>query len=193
MRKTLSIDQIRALLTVISRRGTKRARILDRALIISVLLSGSGIRLWTWKNLFENLSDTPYAAFDAIRILALSRRLVIVPFNSVGFKPHDWGVNKTANSPIFSVYATPLTTQEITRRMKRYARLAGIPEVDANLRTLNNTYQMLLRTYGNSEAAAHALGLPTIWDRPSQEQFSHLPIRDPRLHGIGRRGRIRTA
>ena len=101
MRKTLSIDQIRALLTVISRRGTKRAKILDRALMISVLLSGSGIRLWTWKNLFENLSDTPYAAFDAIRILALSRRLGIAPFNSVGFKAQDWGINKIANSPIF--------------------------------------------------------------------------------------------
>lgn len=181
------IDQVGAMLAVISKCGTKRARILDHALIISILLSGSGIRLWTWKNLFENLSDTPYAVFDAMRSLALSRQLVIFPFNSVGFKTYDWGINKIGNAPIFSVSATPLTTQEITRRMKRYARLAGVPEIDANLRALNNTHQMLLRTYGNPEAVAYALGLPTIWDRPSRDQFSQPSIRDPRLHGIGRR------
>ena len=188
MKKTLLIDQCVALLSAISSRGTKRARILDRTLVISLLLFGGHARLLTWGDLIDNLSNTPYAVFDAIRVLALSQRLMIAPFNTASFKSSDWRSSTIAGCPIFSVSITPLTTQEITRRLKRYARLSGIPETYASLRTLSNTHQMLLRTYGNSEAVADALGLPTIWDRPSRDQLSQSSIRDPRLHGIGRRG-----
>lgn len=187
MRKVLSMNQCIDLLEVISACGTKRVRVLDRAFLISILLSGSRSRQWTWKYFLENLSDAPYEVFDAIRMLALSRRLVVAPFNSIGFHADKWGSNAVMDYPIFSFSKTPLTTQETTRRVKRYARLAGFPEFDANLRILNNTHQMLLRTYGDSEAVAYALGLPTIWDRPSRDQFSQPSIRDPRLHGIGRR------
>lgn len=187
MRKALSVNQCIDLLEVISARGTKRAMGVDKALVISVLLSGSEARQWTWKYFLENLSDAPYAVFDAIRMLALSRRLVVAPFNSIGFHADKWGSNTAVDSPIFSVSKTPLTTQEITRRLKRYGRFCGIAEADANLRTLNNTHRMLMRTYGDPEAVAYALGLPTIWDRPSRDQFSQPSTRDPRLHGIGRR------
>lgn len=47
MRKTISIGQISALLTVILGHRTRLARILDRAQVISILLSGSDPRQWT--------------------------------------------------------------------------------------------------------------------------------------------------
>jgi hypothetical protein len=196
MKKILLIEQCIALLNIIPVYGTKRTRILDKALVISLLLSGGSARLWTWTHVEENLSDLPYAAFDAIRVLASSRKIMIAPLNYSEFYNRDWINGLVTDYPIFSVSTTPLTTQEITRRTKRYGRLAGISDDYLNLRTLSNTHQALLRMYGDGETVARVLRLPTIWDiqLPEEKLFRHsaetqperIP-RDPRLHGIGRR------
>lgn len=192
MKRTFSVGQCIALLEVVSARGTKRTRLLDRAFITAVLLSGGGARHWTWRYLIENFSDMPYAVFDAIRVLASSRKILIAPLNYTEFYKRNWVNGLVADHPIFSVSTTPLTTQEVTRRTKRYGRLAGISDDSLNLRTLSNTHQALMRRFGDEEAVARALGLPTIWDSPSHEQTLNTtskPVaRDPRLHGIGRRG-----
>jgi|GEM_PF-5356214 len=196
MKKALPVSHCASLLATISARGTKRARILDKALIVSLLLSGGHARLWAWGDLEMNLRDLPYAVFDAIKLLALSKRILIAPFNYTSFRQSDWEDKSIAGRPIFSVSTTPLTTQEVTRRIKRYGRIAGIPSDYLNLRTLSNTHQALLRIFGDGEAVAHALGLPTIWKKQISEEklIRHSPgaqseqiTRDPRLHGIGRR------
>lgn len=72
-----------------------------------------------------------------------------------------------------------LTTQEITRKIKRYARLAGLNEQQVNMRTLVRTGRELTRKYDAQYLVDHILPKPpkpTVEWRP--------------LHGIGRRNRM---
>jgi hypothetical protein len=109
--------------------------------------------------------------------------------------------------------AEPLGTHEVTRRIKRYARLAGIRTVDASLRTVLHTHKMLVDLYPNSDKLAEVLGLkvsaslqtqvPALRPAPVQagsqaQSLEWSPargsqatqrVRDRRLHGIGRRNK----
>lgn len=71
-----------------------------------------------------------------------------------------------------------LTTQEITRKIKRYARLAGLNEEQVNMRTLIRTGKELTSKYGAQHLVDHILPKST---KPTVEWKP--------LHGIGRRSR----
>lgn len=71
-----------------------------------------------------------------------------------------------------------LTTQEITRKIKRYARLAGLNEEQVNMRTLIRTGRELSKKYDAQYLVENILpksAKPTVAWKP--------------LHGIGRRSR----
>src|SRR3990172_6696250 len=203
-KQTLSLEQIKALLIKMSAS--------DKALFISLLLCGSKARRWTWEDALSDVVGLPLAVYSCLSTYAIEKKISIFPFNSHSFTfmTAHWlnGANMKraifkANSPHSSLSSKgrgefrPLTTQEVTRRMKRYARLAGLDIEDMSLRTVVNTHHLLLNVYGSADEAGEALGLSTsfmngrpslgagvrwtgIGTRPSKS-------RDPRLHGINRR------
>lgn len=204
MSKTLSLMQCSSILTVIETRGTKRAKATDKALFTSLLLCGADARTWTWQDVVETFLEMPYAAYQSIRNMAVAKQLAIFPFNHSHFTAAHWVRGTKLQHAIFTVGATPLTTQEVTRRMKRYARLAGIPSADMSLRTISNTSHLLRELYGDADAVADALGLVTVPGitrtptagnsaRGSANSVKGFSVagtrvdRDPRLHGVGRR------
>jgi site-specific recombinase XerD len=71
-----------------------------------------------------------------------------------------------------------LTTQEITRKIKRYARLAGLNETQINLRSFTRIGQQMIKKYSADYVAEHLLVRPV---QPMVEW--------KKLHGIGRRSR----
>jgi hypothetical protein len=70
------------------------------------------------------------------------------------------------------------TTQEITRKIKRYARLAGLDPAQVNMRTLIRTGLILISKYSAAYIAE------TLMPRPVEQVVAWKP-----LHGIGRRSR----
>ncbi|MCI0551284.1 MAG: site-specific integrase [Anaerolineae bacterium] len=72
--------------------------------------------------------------------------------------------------------STHRTTQEITRKIKRYARLAGLNQDQVNMRTLIRTGRALTRKYDTPHLINHIL------PKPAQPTVEWKP-----LHGIGRR------
>ena len=71
------------------------------------------------------------------------------------------------------------TTQEITRKIKRYARLAGLDPEQVNMRTLIRTGRALTRKYDADYLMEHIL------PQPIQQTVAWRP-----LHGIGRRSAV---
>jgi hypothetical protein len=69
-----------------------------------------------------------------------------------------------------------LTTQEITRKLKRYARLAGLNEEQVNMRTWIRSGRELLGRHDARYIVEHIL------PKPSKPTVEWRP-----LHGIGRR------
>lgn len=72
----------------------------------------------------------------------------------------------------------PFTTQEITRKIKRYARLAGLHQDQLNMRSFARIGQQMTKKYGADYIAENLLV------RPVQPMVEWRP-----LHGIGRRAR----
>lgn len=210
MPKTLTLMQCSSMLTAIETRGTKRAKASDLALFTSLILCGADARVWTWQDIVETFLVMPYAAYKSIRDMAIDKKLAIFPFNHSHFTAAHWVRGTKIQHAVFSVGATPLTTQEVTRRMKRYARLAGIPSELMSLRTISNTSHLLRELYGDADAVADALGMVTVpgiartptagilprGSTPSVQWFPGQGTRvdrDPRLHGVGRRRSTRPA
>ncbi len=69
-----------------------------------------------------------------------------------------------------------LTTQEITRKIKRYARLAGLNADQVNMRTLVRTGRELVRKYDTAYLMEHIL------PQPARRTVEWNP-----LHGLNRR------
>jgi hypothetical protein len=197
MKKTLTFDECKTLMLVIAARGSMRSRESDRALVIGLLLCGNAARCWTWQDVFEQALDLPNAVYDAVRRVAISKRLTLIPVNHAGFQSAHWVRGTKLEHAVFTVGRTPLTTQEVTRRLKRYARIAGISPARMSLRTVANTHHDLLNLFGDADSAALALGLDAGTRTPSAGQLPAVkwnPVmtgtrveRDPRLHGVGRR------
>lgn len=213
MKNILSVDQCRAMMPAM--------KSTDYALFVSLLLCGSDARTWSWERALRNVLDLPQAVYQALRDLATSQELALVQFNSAHFAQFEsahWMRSVSSSVPIFkaslprnsktttspqrnnALKGQALTTQDVTRRMKRYARLAGLNESQVNLRAVLNTHNWLLRNYGSADKAAEALGLttrrPATRSRKDAKEVSWMPlstvraihpVRDPRLHGIGRR------
>ena len=195
MKQTLTLDQCKALIRSISEHGSKQAKAIDHALVVSVLMCGADARTWTWQDALANPIFQPFAVYEAIKQVAISKKLSIFPYNHAGFKHAHW-INTAArlHRAVFTADAKPLTTQEVTRRLKRYGKLAGISVTLMNLRTLSNSHQMYLDVFGDADTFAEALDLLRPGSQPAELSpfFQKQPEKaDARLHGIGRRSSMR--
>ena len=214
--KTLSIEQCRAMLAVMSRPSSARSRRTtalarsarsappsgtsqDGALFISLLLCGGRARTWTWGDVVENFLEMPMAAYQSLRDLAVTRKLTLFPFNHVSFTNAHWvSAEDKMHRAVFCA-SVPLsgrafTTHEVTRRMKRYARLAGLGENAVTLRTVSNTHRFLRAVFGSMDEAADALGLYPTSPTPglrAQARNGDQATWQSHLHGIGRRSTSR--
>lgn len=196
MKQTLTLEQCKALLRVIAEHGSKNAKAVDHALVVSVLMCGADARTWTWQDALANPIFQPFAVYEAIKNIAISKKLSIFPFNHAGFQAAHWlHATVRLQQSVFTVGSKPLTTQEVTRRLKRYGKLAGISAGLMNLRTLSNSHQMYLEVFGDADSFAEALEMIKFGDE--QAAFSpfstHKPKKaDGRLHGINRRSIMPT-
>lgn len=194
MKHTLTLEECKSLIRVIAERGSKNAQATDHALVVCLLMCGADARTWTWQDALANPISQPFAVFEAIKNIAISKKLTIFPYNHASFQAAHW-LNSTVRlqRAVFIAGATgnkPLTTQEVTRRLKRYGKMAGIPTGQINLRTLANSHQMYLDVFGDADTFAEALELLRFGNEPATlSPFfkKSQPKKEPRLHGIGRR------
>lgn len=77
-----------------------------------------------------------------------------------------------------------LTTQEITRRVKRYAKMAGLNEAEMNLRTMKRSGKALM----DEQDVLELLKVTTPNPSKDRNRISYRP-----LHGIGRRTQMSKA
>ena len=194
---SLTLEQCKSLLRAISDHGSRSAKATDHALVVCLLMCGADARTWTWQDALANPIFQPFAVYEAIKNIAITKRLSIFPYNHSNFKAAHW-INSTVRlqQAVFSVGAKPLTTQEVTRRLKRYGKLAGIPAGLMNLRTLANSHHLYLDVFGDADSFAEALDLIRFGSEvaclsPFFKKDS--PKQEPRLHGLGRRSFMRTA
>lgn len=191
MKRTLTIEQCKALLNVIEMQGRNKSKVTDRALVLSLLLCSGESRTWTWDDASRHFLNMPTAVYEALRALAMEKKLSLFPFNHERFLKAHWLGMTALNRHVFTIGKTALTTQEVSRRLNRFGRRAGI--VNCNLRLVVNTHHLLMDLYGDGEAVSDALGInPT--PSPSPITKNKNVIREGnkkaegRLHGIGRRG-----
>jgi hypothetical protein len=181
--KTLTIEQCRVILA-----HTKE---MDRALFVSLLLCGAKARTWTWEDALSDVLNIPMAVYEGLKGYAVSKKLTIIPFNHAWFTNAHWVNGPRLQSAIFKGRNTlrPYSTHEVTRRLKRYARKAGLKVEDVSLRTVVNTHHFLMAAYGSADEAGDAI-IPAAGSQAGGFQetvnWEHVD-RDHRLHGIGRR------
>ncbi len=197
MKKTLTLEQTKRLLAMVSAKRT------DKTLVTALLLCGGGARTWTWEDALSHVMDLPLVVYGALKELAISKRLTLIPFNHQYFKPVHW-VGTALREAVFTCGSSthgegrPLTTQEVTRRLKLYAQRAGIDPALMSLRTLVNTHHLLIDLYGDADALAEALPplsaiTPTASKIGRRDLGGRKLVRDGRLHGINRRSSMKTA
>lgn len=200
MKNTLTLEQIKNLIRVIAERGSKNAQATDHALVVCLLMCGSDARTWTWQDALANPIFQPFAVYEAIKNIAIFKKLTIFPYNHAGFKAAHW-LNSTVRlqqavftaderTALRSAQSKPLTTQEVTRRLKRYGKMAGIPAGQMNMRALINSHQMYLEAFKDADTFAEALELLRFGNEPATlSPFfkKSQPKQQPRLHGLGRR------
>ncbi len=209
MKQVLSLDECKLMLATIQTKASERSRATDRGLFAALLTFGAEARVWTWEDALYQITGLPTAIYLAVREIATSKHLSILPYNHENFRTAHWARGAKLEHAVFTVGSKALTTQEVTRRMKRYARLAGIDPARMSLRTLCNTHQSLLIACTSADQIAAALALPEIdrtWTSSSgaSQRGSDKPVKwntalavtrveqDPRLHGIGRRSALRS-
>lgn len=192
--KTLTLEQCKSLLSVLAERGTE----VDHALVVCLLMIGADARTWTWQNALENPIFQPFAVYQSIKSVAISKKLSVFPFNHAGFRQAHW-LNTTVRLQQAVFCGTSrnkaLTTQEVTRRLKRYGKMAGIPVDLMSLRTINNTHQMFLDVFKDADVFAEALDLLRAGNERGRSPFfkKAQPKKEPRLHGLGRRHTYKIA
>ncbi len=185
----LTLEETKKLLTAIRLSGPKAKN--DFALIISLLFCGRKARTWIWGAVLRTVMDLPADVYNALREMKILKHLDIT-LSQRDYEKH-WGSGLWGHA-VFraSRKSTPFTTTEVSRRIKRYAKRAGIKST-VNLRTIINTHHILRKQFGSADLAS-----PLIIEGQSYPA-KRLPIhataersRDPRLHGIGRRSDTRT-
>lgn len=209
MKKSLSFDQVKRLIALTAASDTNRGNPENRALFLAVLLCGAKARTWTWEDALSDVLQMPFAVYYALRDMACEKKLSIFPFSHAGFIPSAHVINgpRLQNAVFTATGRTALTTQEVTRRLKVYARRAGINPGDVSLRTLANTHQSFSNLYEDADQIAELLGIAdrivttetgrasiTGTTRTATSVGAHLSLttgarvdRDPRLHGLNRR------
>ena len=209
-KQTLSLEECKLMLATINAKASERSRATDRGLFVSLLTFGGDARAWTWEDALYQVTDLPTPIYLAVREIATSKQLTILPYNHEHFKPAHWVRGTKLDHAVFTVCTKPLTTQEVTRRLKRFARLAGIDAARVSLRTVRNTHQSLMAEFSDADQIADALGLPRLGmartssamsaQRGAEQTMKWNPAfttgtrveRSPRLHGIGRRSALRS-
>lgn len=196
-RRTLTLEQCRALLalTLLSPKG--RGREIDHALVMGLLLVGSEIRTWTWEVFEEKLTSLPSGVYEAFKVLAKQQKVKLFAIKNEWFTKAHWiGGRGVVKKFIFTLTPTlarsaresAWTTQEVSRRLHRFGRMAGI--VDCNLRLLVNTHHLLIDLYGDAEAASEQLSVGTVGGNlsPASSLKGQGRLKaEPRLHGMFRR------
>lgn len=184
----LTLEETKKLLTAIRLSGPKAKN--DFALIISLLFCGRKARIWTWGATLRTVVDLPADVYNALREMEILKRLDIT-LSQRDYEKH-WGSGLWGNAVFCaSRKSTPFTTTEVSRRIKRYAKRAGIKS-SINLRAIINTHHILRKQFGSADLASplviegHAYPAKRFPIHEAAERS-----RDPRLHGIGRRSDIR--
>jgi hypothetical protein len=208
MKQTLTLSECTTILQIIQSRGSMRSKATDRALFAALLICGGEARSWTWESVLYEALYLPTALFLALRDVATSKRLTMLPYTQSHFISAHWVHGTKREDAIFTVGSKPLTTQEVTRRLKRYARMAGIPSERMSLRTVCNTHSLFLDLFTDADHMAEALNLHALRVTRTSSAGTVLPSvkwnfsatavktrveRDPRLHGIRRRSALKPA
>jgi integrase len=196
----LTRDQLQALLAVIPK--SKNGR-LDFALVAMILVTGyklHKIRALRWNDFHESsaksvvsASRVPQVVLNAIEMIQPtaedSHPTTVMTSNSTKGSEYIFTAffprSPMARSQHFSLDGKkqPLSHQEINRRLKRYARLAGLDPEWISSETLRRTQKELGKVTVTTlveEACTSRKTGPVGWKRLD---------RDKRLHGIGRRRR----
>jgi hypothetical protein len=180
----LTLEETKKLLTAIRLSGPKAKN--DFALIISLLFCGRQARSWTWGTVLHTVMDLPADVYNALREMTILKRMNIT-LSQRDYERH-WGTGLWGRAVFCaSNKSTPYTTTEVSRRIKRYAKRAGIKS-SINLRTIVNTHHILRKQFGTADLASSFIIEGQIYS--SKQLPVHVTAerhRDPRLHGIGRR------
>lgn len=179
----LTLEETKELLTAIRLSGPKAKS--DFALIISLPFCGRKARSWTWGTTLRSVVDLPADVYNALREMVILKRMDIT-LSQRDYEKH-WGSGLWERAVFCaSRKTTPYTTTEVSRRIKRYAKRAGIKS-SVNLRTIINTHHILRKQFGEADLASpfiiegQAYASKRLPARTVAEQS-----RDPRLHRIGR-------
>lgn len=161
----------------------------DRLLFLCVLVYGPEARIWTWQIVMEYGLDLPPVMWNAIDEYLKERGLGALP-RTLPSKPLHWIGGPALNEAVFRIsrYWCPITTQEVNRRLKKYARWVGIGPAKISLGIWARSGKELLS--GRQYEVGEALGLPLPRPLPKSKNDLERGVtakRDPRLHGIGRR------
>jgi len=188
-RQWLDAKQVRALLSVIPLHETGRR---DLALLTTLLVTGQRVgqvRRWRWRDLWQK--TVPRVVFEAVQAIpepskdARSSNLPPASGNAFVFSTprRCLGLNKKHEIISLETAQQPVSPQEINRRLRRYARLAGLETDGISAESLRFTHRQL------GEYAVTVLVQAAFESRtPSPARWKKLD-RDLRLHGIGRRRR----
>ena len=200
-RKWLNPEQVQAMLAVIPNNESGRQ---DFALLTAFLVTGlrlGQVRNWSWSD-FRREGRTatagnknfPKAIFDVLQAIRSGCRdahsnnmplsLAAGGEDYIFTATHHWlRTDQGRRVPSStSMKKQPLSPQEINRRIRRYARLAGLEPQGISVECLRRTHNELgentvITLVQNSLLRRNAS--PVRWKRIE---------RDGRLHGIGRRG-----
>jgi integrase len=188
-RKWLDATQIRALLFVIPLHETGRR---DFALLSTLLVTGQRVgqvRLWRWRD--SQQKTVPRVIFDAIQAIP-KRSKDSQPGNMPPSPGKDFvfstpgrclGLNKEHKVISLETVQQPVSPQEINRRIRRYARLAGLETDGISAESLRFTHRQL------GEYAVTVLVQAALESRTPRPSHWKKLDHDIRLHGIGRRRR----
>ncbi len=194
--KWLNPEQVQAILVVIPNNDSSRR---DFALITVLLITGlriGQVRNLRWSEFHQNRRNatekmkSPKVLVDVLQLIRMQQKdsrpsNMLLPFSTfdegyIFASPHrPWSRRVHSSNCLKS---QPLSPQEINRRIKRYARLAGLETQGINAECLRRTHKELgentiINLVQNSLTQRKAS--PVRWKKLD---------RDARLHGIGRRG-----
>jgi integrase len=189
-RKWLDAEQVRALLAVIPRHETGRR---DFALLATLMVSGQRVgqvRLWRWRDVRQKTA--PKILQDIAGAIPtpgqdsysgnMTPAVDLLPNAFLFATPERrLGLGKDRQVIAIPVVGAPVSPQEINRRIRRYARLAGLEPEGLSSESLRRTHRELGQytvTILVEQAFESRSAKPVRWKRLE---------RDSRLHGIGRR------
>lgn len=197
--KWLDPDQVRAILAVIPNNCTGWH---DFALITTIFITGlrvGQVRNWRWSDVCPNGKSVcgnrhfPKIVFEAVQTIRTP--YTVAHFSTMHLSAPGLGeeyiftatrrrqrvVQSNENLHYRNHKEQPLSPQEINRRIKRYARLAGLDSQGISAEALRHTYKRL---------GENAI-IPLVQDALAKRNTSPVQWkrveRDNRLHGIGRR------